>query len=132
LTTITFVAFVALAAAVPSAHAEESRKAERNVAGTWTMTVEAPPPHGPMSMRLALRQDGRRVTGTCSPPHGAAIPLEGELIDDRLTLASPSGDDGEPQLSLTATLKDDGTLSGYLSNARGDMTWTATRVRDTR
>jgi hypothetical protein len=35
-------------------------------------------------------------------------------------------------MTFTAELKDDDTLSGYLSSPRGDMTWTAARVGDRR
>jgi hypothetical protein len=37
---------------------------------------------------------------------------------------------GDTKLIFSATLRDDGTLSGYLSSEMGDMKWTAERVPD--
>jgi hypothetical protein len=48
-------------------------------------------------------------------------------IAGRWTLTTSA--DG-PHATLNAVLKDNGTLAGYLSSERGDMTWTAERVKD--
>jgi hypothetical protein len=45
-------------------------------------------------------------------------------VDATLTIATSGGD---TQVSLTAKLKENGTLEGYLSSQMGDMTWTASR-----
>jgi hypothetical protein len=76
-------------------------------------------------MGLTLKQDGRKIAASLSPPHGGEIALSGEFDGKTLKLADASGDG----VTMTATLKNDGTLSGYLSSERGDMAWTATRVK---
>jgi uncharacterized beta-barrel protein YwiB (DUF1934 family) len=98
------------------------QKTAPSVAGRWTMSVKGGP-HGDMTMSLELTQDGKKVGGTFATPHGD-LPLEGELVDATLTIATSGGD---TQVSLTAKLKENGTLEGYLSSQMGDMTWTASR-----
>jgi hypothetical protein len=95
------------------------------ISGRWTMTVEGSP-HGATTMGLTLQQDGTNVTGTFASPHGD-MPVKGEFSDKKLTLATTNtGDGGE--ITFKAQLKDDGSLSGFLSSSMGDMTWTATRA----
>jgi hypothetical protein len=121
---------LSLALIAPSAVARQTDgKAPAPLDGKWTMTVKAPPPHGDAAMGLELKQDGRKVTATLTPPHGGTIPLEGELDKGTLSLAAPSKD-GDPQLTMTAKVNADGSLSGFLSGARGDMTWAAVRVKE--
>jgi hypothetical protein len=97
-------------------------KAAPSVDGRWTMSVKGGP-HGDMTMSLELAQDGSKVSGTFTTPHGD-LPLEGDLVDATLTIATSGGD---TQVSLTAKVKENGTLEGYLSSPMGDMTWTASR-----
>jgi hypothetical protein len=78
-----------------------------------------------MTMGLELEQKGKQVSGTFSTPHGD-LQVAGEFIDGALTLATAAG--GESQITLTAKLKDHGTLDGFLSSQLGDMTWTAERA----
>jgi hypothetical protein len=100
------------------------------VAGTWTMSVEAPPPHGAMTATLSLKQDGKKVTGTFESEHTGHRTLEGEFADGKLSLSTQdAGADPGQAFTITAKLKDDGTLAGYVSSAAGDMTWTAKRVK---
>jgi hypothetical protein len=95
------------------------------VAGTWTMNIKSP--HGPVTMTLALQQDGKKVTGTLTTPHGD-MRVDGDVAEHTLKLATPR--DGDMRMTLTAKMKGDGTLDGYLSSEMGDMTWTAERVKD--
>ncbi len=99
------------------------QKAAPGVAGRWAMFVKGGP-HGDMTMGLELAQEGKKVSGTFATPHGD-IKVEGEFVEAKLTIATPIGT--ETQISLTAKLKDNGTLEGYLSSQMGDMTWTASR-----
>jgi uncharacterized beta-barrel protein YwiB (DUF1934 family) len=102
---------------------KSDHKAAPRVDGRWTMNIKGGP-HGDMTMNLELAQDGNKVTGTFTTPHGD-LPVEGELVDAALTIATQGGD---TQVSLTAKLKENGTLEGYLSSQMGDMTWTASRA----
>jgi opacity protein-like surface antigen len=104
-------------------------KKAASVAGRWTMTVEGGA-HGVTTMGLALTQDGKKVTGTFASPHGD-MPVKGEFADGTLTLATISKEADAQPITFNAKLKDD-TLTGYISSAMGDMTWTATRVKDGR
>jgi hypothetical protein len=110
-----------------AAHTLQEKKAEKRVDGRWTMYIKGGP-HGDMTMSLELAQDSnkdsKRVTGTFTTPHGD-LPVEGELVDATLTIATTGGD---TQVTLTAKLKENGTLEGYLSSQMGDMTWTASRA----
>jgi hypothetical protein len=107
--------------------AQHDKHASTDVSGTWTMAVEGSP-HGATTMGLTLRQDGKVVTGSFASPHGD-MQVKGEFADGRLTLATVASD-GASEITFKATLKGDGSLSGYLSSSMGDMTWTATRKKE--
>ena len=77
-------------------------------------------------MGLELTQEGKKVSGAFATPHGDELQVAGEFAENTLNLATTSG--GESKISMTAKLKEDGTLDGYLSSQMGDMTWTARRV----
>lgn len=96
-----------------------------SVAGTWTMSVDSR--HGAMKMALVLKQDGTKVIGTFSSGHAPDQPVEGEFSGGALKLATNGSDDHA--VTFSGTLKDDDTLSGFLSSRVGDMKWTATRVQ---
>jgi hypothetical protein len=110
-------------------HAQQEKKAAPGVAGKWTMTVQGNP-HGATTMGLTLTQAGKAVTGTFASPHGD-MPVKGELVDGTLTLATTATGDA-PEITFNARLKDDDTLTGYLSSTMGDMTWTAERAKEKR
>ena len=101
------------------------QKAAPGIAGRWTMSVKGGP-HGDATMGLALEQKGKQVSGTFATPHGDDLQVQGEFAEGTLTLATPGG--GDAKITMTAKLKDDGTLDGYLSSQMGDMTWTARRA----
>ena len=96
------------------------------VGGHWKMSVQGGP-HGNATMGLILKQEGTKVTGTFATGH-ADMPVTGEFADGALKLESVSS--GDSKIILSAKLKDDGTLAGYISSPMGDMTWTATRATD--
>ena len=101
------------------------QKAAPGVAGRWTMSVKGGP-HGDATMGLALEQKGKEVSGIFATPHGDDLHVQGAFAEGTLTLATPGG--GDAKITMTAKLKDDGTLDGYLSSQLGDMTWTARRA----
>jgi len=122
-----FIVIAALAGTIASLNAQTDKKATPTVAGSWTMSVESP--QGATAMGLTLQQEQKKVTGTFSSPHGDSR-VEGEFADGTLTLATTAGDDHSVQATFTAKLKENGTLSGYVSSQMGDMPWTATRVKE--
>jgi len=100
------------------------QKPAPSVAGRWTMSVKGGP-HGDTPMGLVLEQKGKKVTGTFATPHGDDFQVDGEFAEGTLTIATAGG--GDARISLTAKLRGDGTLEGYLSSRIGDMTWTGRR-----
>lgn len=126
LTSIALLGFVQAGDARAANTLQEKKadhKAAPRVDGRWTMYVKGGP-HGDMTMGLELTQDGKKVSGTFATPHGD-LPVEGELAGATLTIVTAGS---ETQVSLTARVKEDGTLEGYLSSQMGDMTWTASRA----
>ena len=112
-----------------AARADQDKKTEQKaapgIAGRWTMSVKGGP-HGDATMGLALEQKGKQVSGIFATPHGDDLQVQGEFAEGTLSLATPGG--GDARITMTAKLKDDGTLDGYLSSQMGDMTWTARRA----
>ena len=46
----------------------------------------------PMSLTYAFKQDGEKVTGTVTTPHGDAIPLsDGKIAGDKISLLRAGG-----------------------------------------
>jgi len=114
---------IALDASAQAQSKPADKKAPADIAGRWSMMVHA---HGGAAMALDLKQDGTKVTGTFETPHDN-FKVEGELNGDALTLSTPPTT--EARIVLKATLKENGTLDGYLSSQMGDMTWTAERAK---
>lgn len=100
--------------------------AASGVAGRWTLTVDTGPAHGITTMGLTLTEDGKRVGGTFQSPHGD-VKVAGEFADGALRLSTIGSD--ELSVTFHATMREDGTLAGYLSTPRGDMKFTAERAR---
>ena len=124
---ITLSVLITARAAVAAApqHGKTEEKSAPSVTGRWSMSVKGSP-HGDVTMGLELTQEGKKVSGTFATPHGDDLQVAGEFAENTLTLATTNG--GESKISMTAKLKEDGTLDGYLSSQMGDMTWTAHRV----
>ena len=131
--TVALLVAFALSGSMPAgrqhAHTVQDKKTDQKaapgIAGRWTMSVKGGP-HGDATMGLALEQKGKQVSGTFATPHGDDLQVQGEFAEGTLTLATPGG--GDSKITMTAKLKDDGTLDGYLSSQMGDMTWTARRA----
>ena len=101
-----------------------------SLTGTWTMSVTGGP-HGDATMGLTLKQEGTKVTGTFASGHGPDMAVHGEFVDGSLKLETDAEDHGK--ITLSAKLKDDGTLAGYISSPVGDMKWVARRdTKDTK
>ena len=105
--------------------AAQERKAPVDVSGKWTMKLKSH--QGELTLALTLKQADEKLTGTWSTPHGSDVPLTGSIKDTQVSLASAEGQ--ELQVTLIASLKPDGTLTGTLSSAMGDSPWTAVRAK---
>ena len=105
--------------------AAQAQPAAPDLSGKWTMKVSGGP-HGDAAMALVLKQEGEKVTATFNPGHDGDIPMSGTFVKGALTLKSPANEDGQA-ITMKGTLKTDGSMSGFLSSAMGDMTWSAAR-----
>jgi hypothetical protein len=114
-------AVVMLAAAAAAAQAP----AAQDLTGKWRRKVSGGP-HGDAAMSLVLKQEGEKVSAQFNPGHDGDIPMSGTFVKGALTLKSPANDDGQA-ITMKGTLKADGSMSGFMSSAMGDMTWSAAR-----
>ena len=122
------VSILALSVVPAMPIAIQNGKTAPSVAGTWALAIKGPAghaPHGDVPASLVLEQKEVKVTGSFSA-HGSEHPVAGEFTDGTLTLET-TGSESNRHLTLTAKLKSDGTLAGYLSGPMGDMQWTASQ-----
>ena len=117
--------FVGLAVALGATMAAQAPATKPDLTGKWTMKVSGGP-HGDAAMALVLKQEGEKVTAQFNPGHDGDIPMSGTFVKSALTLKSAPNDDGQA-ITMKGTLKTDGSMSGFMSSAMGDMTWSASR-----
>ena len=101
-----------------------------DLTGKWTVTIESE--QGNIECRLALKQDGKKISGTMSNPHGGDdVPISGEYADGAVTLTvDTKTDHGEMHLTLKGALKkDDGSLAGTMTSAMGESKWVGRRTQ---
>ena len=101
---------------------QHPEQAATSIAGTWDMNLSS------HQVALVLKQDGKKVTATLMMP-GKDLSLEGEYVEGTLTLSTPAGESGAPQMKLSGKLQDDGTLAGDFVSSRGKATWAAERLK---
>jgi hypothetical protein len=113
------------------APAEKSTPASlSDLAGKWTVTLENP--QGNLECRMVLKQDGKKLTGTFSNPHGEGeFPAAGEFVGGALTLSvDGKTDHGDIHLEFKGAIKkDDGSLAGVMTSAMGESKFSARRTR---
>lgn len=121
--TLILTLFIVVAMAAP--HAQD----KANVAGTWDVNLMS------HQMALVLEQEGAAVTGTLMIM-GKDVPVDGEFVDGKLSLTGKGAlmargsQDGEKMpITLTATMKDDGTLEGEMPMGEQTAKWTAERLK---
>jgi hypothetical protein len=100
------------------------------VDGTWNVSLIA---DHVVPVALVLQQEGTVVTGTVII-HGTDVPVTGDYTRGTLKLtASTEGADGTAHpfgaMTITATMKDDGTLAGEMVSSRGIIPLTAERLK---
>jgi hypothetical protein len=123
---------VALSSSPLAAH-QETKPSTASVAGDWSLSI-----HGDhvRETGLALRQEGTKVTGTYHT-QGKVAPVEGEFAEGKLLLAidvaAISPDHAKKanttKVTITATMKDDGTLEGEMRSGSEPIRITAERFR---
>ena len=104
-------------------------KAEVNVTGKWTMTMEMS--MGTATPSLDLKQDGTKLTGSYTGRYGT-FPLEGTLKERAIQFSFQMGAEGETfTMSFAGDVAADGqTMKGTASlGEMGDATWTAKKEK---
>lgn len=128
---VLWLAVAGLSAVALSAQ-QDAKASTTSVAGDWNLSI-----HGDHVMQtgLSLQQEGTAVTGTYHM-QGKRAAAEGEFVDGKLTLdvdASIAGEHARKanitKISITATMKEDGTLEGEMRSGRGPIRITAERFR---
>jgi hypothetical protein len=124
--------FVAASLAIALAAAEAP-----TVTGTWNMGLQG---DHVIPTALVLKQQGKAVTGTIAMPtqrigQRVEVELTGEFADGALELSGTVENASEPTtITITGTLKDDGSLEGMLSMRAHDrnheVPWTAERLKE--
>jgi hypothetical protein len=106
---------------------ERPASSTTDVTGTWAITIES------HQLGLELDQKDAKVEGILHAM-GQRILLVGTFADRKLILKGEPVE-GEPPAKdngagpITATMMDDGTLSGELSTNHGRATFTAERLK---
>jgi hypothetical protein len=72
---------VAMATAQGATTKPETKEAP-SVAGAWSLTIESP--HGAMVMKLNLKLDGKKLTGTMSNDMMGEHTVSGEVTDGKI------------------------------------------------
>jgi hypothetical protein len=98
-----------------------------DVTGTWAITIES------HQLGLELEQKDATVEGVLHAM-GQRILLVGTFADRKLILKGEKSEDQTPHAEdgagpITATMMDDGTLSGELSTNHGRAKFTAERLK---
>ena len=116
--TATVVAICALALSAAA-------QGDATPAGKWTMSLKSP--HGPMTLSLEVKLDGKKATGWLSGEQFGRAAITGEYTEGKLTF---SVDSEFGAMTFVGKLKDKDTLVGDLSSHAGDLPCTATRVKE--
>jgi hypothetical protein len=102
------------------------------VTGTWNMGLQG---DHVVQVALILRQEATSVTGTVAMPgrrvgDHVEFNLSGDFVENQLTLSGTMEHGSEAaKVSITASLKDDGTLEGTVMTPHGRVPFTAEKLR---
>ena len=123
--TLTWISAIALVLILPVTAQEKGPANAASVAGRWNLSMTTP--HGPMTMRLEIAVDGKKVSGWMTSDQFGRLPLKGEYVEARLTfvVTAEAGD-----LTFTGKLKDRDTLVGDMASHAGDLPCLATRIKE--
>lgn len=122
--TLTFVA--ALAIATTAAAQERTTGSLTDVTGTWVVNIES------HQLGLELEQKDTKVEGVLHVM-GQRTLLVGTFAEGKLLLKGERSEDQLPHAKdagpITATMQEDGTLTGELSTNHGRSKWTGERLK---
>lgn len=110
----------------PAATPAAMKSAPSSLTGAWKMTVQ----EAGMAFDLEFQQDGTKVTGAVTSDHSGRLPFEGRFADGTLTFSTDQGTaPAAMHLDYSATVTEQGTLTGQLTGPMGRMTWIGERVK---
>ena len=125
---------VLLTASTSLAQTSTPIKPAASVGGDWNVSLHA---EHVVPVGMTLVQDATKLTGTIMLP-SSEVALAGQIVDGVITLkgkvenvaaAHGSGSNsGSGEVTITATLKEDGTLNGQYTGGRGTIKLTAERL----
>ncbi|UCD24129.1 MAG: hypothetical protein JSW51_14060 [Gemmatimonadota bacterium] len=116
------VALVASLLTVPA------RAQDVEIAGKWETTRETP--NGTMTSTFTFDVDGNKLTGTIESPRWETEISDGTVDGNEISFKIVmSRGDRTFEMSYSGTVEGD-TITGTMTTPRGDMPWTATRVKD--
>ncbi|MBP6716431.1 MAG: hypothetical protein KA205_06185 [Acidobacteria bacterium] len=109
---------------VPAAAGAASAPA--NVAGNYTMTI----PEAQLTMDVALKQDGAKVSGAAKSEHLGVMALDGTYAAGTIAFVMTGSMNGQDvRIEFTGKYTADGTLGGDLTSQMGQMTWAAQPIK---
>src|SRR5437016_3019034 len=83
-----------------------------NITGKWKVAVSGHMEH--VAIVLELKQEGKNLTGNFLIPDHGDLEVVGEVADGKLKFSST--ENAFMQLSATAQLNEDGTLTGNMTS----------------
>jgi hypothetical protein len=98
--------------------------ADADLSGRWNVAMS-----GHMHINnvvLEMKQTGTAITANCLIPDHGDLDMVGTYADGKLTLHTT--ENGFVQMTMTGTLKDDGSFSGSIESPMGTMTWTGAKA----
>lgn len=117
-----FVIFVAIASVVVAAGLKDE------VAGKWTLTVDAPGES--VEVLLDLKQDGETVTGTMASSVGGGTVSKGTFKDKKLTASINADIQGSPtELGVEGTVDGDKISGTITAHGLGSFPYSGTRSK---
>jgi len=97
---------------------------DANLSGKWTVAMS-----GHMNINnvvLDLKQTGTEITANFVIPDHGDLDMVGTFAGGKLTLRTT--ENAFVQMTLTGTLKDDGSISGSVESPMGTMTWSGSKA----
>ncbi len=126
------ITLVLLTATVAAAQTSIPAKPAATAGGDWKVSLHS---DHVVPVGMTLVQDAARLTGTIMLP-GNEVPLTGQIVDGVISLkgkvenatVSHGTGGGSGEVTITATLKEDGTLEGTFTGGRGTIKLTAEKL----
>ena len=121
-------ALLALLTAVPAWGQEPAQEPAVDVSGVWEISSESP--RGTMARKVTFEQDGNTLTGTMETRMGSVPIQNGSVEGDKISFTVVfSRGERSFEMTYTGTVEGD-TAKGTYQTPRGQVEWTATRVRE--